>query len=253
MSNSEFVNLMSNADDRPAWSKVRWINIGGISWDVLSALAIKYGERRREHVTLIQYAVAHYTIILELHPLALEDLLTNRGHSRSKADYYTKHLALRILCHAVVPDEDTTSLKDIAPEKPRSSSPTPMSEDDEKALDEKFSDEGTMYGGSPPISRFSTKRKGASTMRRRGAGHWTGDIENSSTPSTPSFFNKPSPRPVAVSFRFCTPSKSICLNDINRQHEDSGTRARLLKLSSKANVSTSKSTPCTYSSAEMAL
>lgn len=29
---------------RDSWVKVRWINIGGISWDVLKALAIKYRE-----------------------------------------------------------------------------------------------------------------------------------------------------------------------------------------------------------------
>jgi len=44
--NEEFVNLMnvesSEPVPRPPWVKVRWINIGGISWDVLKALAIKY-------------------------------------------------------------------------------------------------------------------------------------------------------------------------------------------------------------------
>lgn len=45
VSNSEFVDMMSpNAAQREPWVKVRWINIGGISWDVLSALAVKYRE-----------------------------------------------------------------------------------------------------------------------------------------------------------------------------------------------------------------
>lgn len=48
MTNTEFVRLISDerASAREPWVKVRWINVGGISWDVISALAIKYGERR---------------------------------------------------------------------------------------------------------------------------------------------------------------------------------------------------------------
>jgi len=28
---------------KPTWAKVRWINIAGISWDILSSLALAYG------------------------------------------------------------------------------------------------------------------------------------------------------------------------------------------------------------------
>lgn len=47
MSNREFVNYLEDtaASEREPWVKVRWINIGGISWDVVRALALKYGER----------------------------------------------------------------------------------------------------------------------------------------------------------------------------------------------------------------
>lgn len=46
MNNATFIDMMNDkaASEREPWVKVRWINIGGISWDVLSALAIKYGE-----------------------------------------------------------------------------------------------------------------------------------------------------------------------------------------------------------------
>ena len=48
MSNNDFVNMMNTGlHGRQPWSKVRWINIGGISWDVMSALAIKYGRFQR--------------------------------------------------------------------------------------------------------------------------------------------------------------------------------------------------------------
>lgn len=48
MTNGEFVQLLRNreASAPEPWVKVRWINIGGISWDVISALALKYGNTR---------------------------------------------------------------------------------------------------------------------------------------------------------------------------------------------------------------
>lgn len=36
----------------------------------------------------------------DLHPLSIEDLL-HRSHARSKADYYPKHMFIRILCHTL--------------------------------------------------------------------------------------------------------------------------------------------------------
>ncbi|KAJ6546710.1 hypothetical protein DFH09DRAFT_1506386 [Mycena vulgaris] len=72
----EFMND-PGASEREPWVNVRWINLGGISWDVIKAVSIKY----------------------DLHPLALKDVFHMRSQTRSKADYYTKHLFLRILCH----------------------------------------------------------------------------------------------------------------------------------------------------------
>lgn len=45
MTNREFVGMMRDdrASAREPWVKVRWINIGGISWDVISAVALRYG------------------------------------------------------------------------------------------------------------------------------------------------------------------------------------------------------------------
>jgi len=45
MTNSGFINFLQDgrASVREPWVKVRWINVGGISWDVISALALKYG------------------------------------------------------------------------------------------------------------------------------------------------------------------------------------------------------------------
>jgi hypothetical protein len=48
MTNGEFIEFLRNrkASAPEPWAKVRWINIGGISWDVISALALKYGNTR---------------------------------------------------------------------------------------------------------------------------------------------------------------------------------------------------------------
>jgi hypothetical protein len=41
--NREFVQWLNSPDfERKPWSKVRWINISGISWDVVSELGLKY-------------------------------------------------------------------------------------------------------------------------------------------------------------------------------------------------------------------
>jgi hypothetical protein len=45
MANNEFSSLMEDPDssERESWVKVRWINIGGLSWDVIKILSMKYG------------------------------------------------------------------------------------------------------------------------------------------------------------------------------------------------------------------
>lgn len=42
--NSGFKDWLARADHkRESWAKVRWIHVNGISWDVLSMLALEYG------------------------------------------------------------------------------------------------------------------------------------------------------------------------------------------------------------------
>ncbi|KAJ7632300.1 hypothetical protein FB45DRAFT_746461 [Roridomyces roridus] len=76
MSNVDFVKSIEAGQV----DAIRWINVGGISWDVLSALALRY---------------------VDLHSLALEDILQDDPHHQSKADYYPQHLFLRVLCHTL--------------------------------------------------------------------------------------------------------------------------------------------------------
>jgi Mg2+ and Co2+ transporter CorA len=118
MTNHEFINYLSNpqASKREPWVKVRWINIGGISWDVIRALALKY----------------------DLHPLALEELLQHPNRLRSKADYYPQHLFLRVLSHTLAKDKEV--VESYIDNLPRSESPEPM--DEKVDYSNKNSDEG---------------------------------------------------------------------------------------------------------------
>ncbi|KAI0370066.1 hypothetical protein BV20DRAFT_1019543 [Pilatotrama ljubarskyi] len=171
MTNAEFVRLLADpsASRREPWVKVRWINVGGISWDIISALALKY----------------------DMHPLALEDVLHQRGDARSKADYYPQHLFLRVLCHSLA-NSDDTGVPTFS-HLPRSESPMNIDNDDADSDSEfQFSkvapestaaevdDERTVYG-SASASRYSTKRSG--TLRQRFGRR---DVE--SAPSMPNRF-----------------------------------------------------------------
>ena len=96
-----------------------------------------------------------YSQCIELHLLALEDVLANRGGpARSKADYYSKHLSLRIQCHTVQ-SEDEESLQlltksTVEKELTRFNSPEPVTADEERLAD---SVAGTTLIGSQPVPR----------------------------------------------------------------------------------------------------
>ena len=67
-------------------------------------------------------------ISADLHPLALEDVLHQRGHARSKADYYPQHLFIRVLIHTLATDDDAAS---SISHLPRSESPSNIGDDDD--------------------------------------------------------------------------------------------------------------------------
>lgn len=97
LTNEELENHIAHESrTRPLWAKVRWINIGGVSWDVMRALALRY----------------------EIHPLVMEDILHGRQTYSSKADYYNKHLFIRMLCHTLKAEDDH-SPNIIEPNAPR--------------------------------------------------------------------------------------------------------------------------------------
>lgn len=70
------------AKPRPEWAVCRWMNINGISFDVISQLQRQYN----------------------LHRLAIEDLMESR--SRTKADWYANHAFMSLTLQKLVRQDD---------------------------------------------------------------------------------------------------------------------------------------------------
>ncbi|KAI6031228.1 hypothetical protein PISMIDRAFT_88428 [Pisolithus microcarpus 441] len=169
MTNREFVSLLNDrqAGEREGWVKVRWINICGVSWDVISTLALHY----------------------DLHPLAVEDVLHRRSHLRSKADYYPKHLFVRVLSHTLYdPDvpERNEALEDLASDSPDAEDSGGNSELLGEQIRRESSPEPGFFAekddSTPTTSRADTPRpfrRKSSIMKRRLA---QGDVEDKPGP-----------------------------------------------------------------------
>ncbi|KAJ6618247.1 hypothetical protein B0H10DRAFT_2217781 [Mycena sp. CBHHK59/15] len=118
MANADFVKLMQELQedrvqvDGPTVEKqLCWINIGGINWDVISALALRY----------------------DLHSLALEDILHEQGHNQSNADYYQQHLSANFVLFFMT-EEDGVPGPEPVSEYPESTR-RPPKKDAEIAVD----------------------------------------------------------------------------------------------------------------------
>ena len=139
MSKDEFIDLMGSRDSpdpplKPPWAKVRWINLCGLSWDVIKAVSIAYGALFFLFPLYFKFGKkAFLTCGTDLHPLALEDVFHGHSRTRSKADYYTQHLFLQVLCHLLVkPQEEDDSSSTYSLE--RTTSPEPMTNLEEEPL-----------------------------------------------------------------------------------------------------------------------
>ncbi|KAK2592700.1 hypothetical protein QQS21_009601 [Conoideocrella luteorostrata] len=86
--NESFITFLEH-QPQESWTKCRWININGLSWDVIQAVGTKKG----------------------LHKLALEDIMNIRN--RTKADWYPNHafiiMTLQKLVHVVDDDDSSAS------------------------------------------------------------------------------------------------------------------------------------------------
>ncbi|KAI0554315.1 hypothetical protein F4679DRAFT_527916 [Xylaria curta] len=88
LDNQELINFVKQP--QPSWVKCRWINVNGLSWDVIQAL----GEYKN------------------LHRLAIEDTMNTRN--RTKVDWYSGHAFLILTCLKLVRmiDDDSDSDSD---------------------------------------------------------------------------------------------------------------------------------------------
>ncbi|KAJ8111789.1 hypothetical protein ONZ43_g5539 [Nemania bipapillata] len=80
LNNSELIEFVKQP--QPSWVKCRWINVNGLSWDVIQAL----GEYK------------------DLHRLAIEDIMNTRN--RTKVDWYSGHAFLILTCLKLVRLDD---------------------------------------------------------------------------------------------------------------------------------------------------
>ncbi|KAJ1337311.1 magnesium transporter [Microdochium nivale] len=76
LDNQQLIDFVKSP--QPDWAKCRWINVNGLSWDVIQALG--------------QYK--------KLHRLAIEDIMNTRN--RTKADWYSNHAFMIMSCLKLV-------------------------------------------------------------------------------------------------------------------------------------------------------
>ncbi|KAI1879568.1 hypothetical protein JX265_002522 [Neoarthrinium moseri] len=88
LDNSELVDFLQQP--QPDWVKCRWINVNGLSWDVIQALG-------------------NYK---NLHRLAIEDIMNTRN--RTKVDWYQHHAFMILTCQKLVRmiDDDSSDDED---------------------------------------------------------------------------------------------------------------------------------------------
>ena len=101
--------------------------------------------------------------LVDFHPLALEDVFHGHSQNRSKVDYYTKHLFLRVLFHELVHDasQNGATHHTQITNTLRTASPEPMNsvELEEGDQEMKDSEEPTQNGGSQNLGSLNKRRK----------------------------------------------------------------------------------------------
>ncbi|GAB1524974.1 hypothetical protein RhiTH_008130 [Rhizoctonia solani] len=91
-SNEGLIALLKRSDfQSPQKGHVRWINVAGISWDVVKQLALQ----------------------LNLHPLSVEDVMTDTQDKSFKIDYYQQHLFAQLTSFTIA-REGARDIKAVA-------------------------------------------------------------------------------------------------------------------------------------------
>lgn len=118
--NHELIEFMKKP--QPSWVKCRWINVNGLSWDVIQALG---GAK-------------------DLHRLAIEDIMNTRN--RTKVDWYANHAFMILTC-----------LKLVRLVEDDSSSDSESSDDDDD--DRSVPGEGPIKGATRKVKRWVRGKK----------------------------------------------------------------------------------------------
>jgi hypothetical protein len=90
-------------DKRPSWSKVRWVHVEGIDWNVLKVVSKTFGtfihapcqKKKCEGSSPYHGFFSHCKIWVGLHPLSIEDVV--HTPQRVKADHFQNHLFISML------------------------------------------------------------------------------------------------------------------------------------------------------------
>ncbi|KAI5919276.1 hypothetical protein F4810DRAFT_511190 [Camillea tinctor] len=123
---------------QPSWVKCRWINVNGLSWDVIQALG-------------------NYK---DLHRLAIEDIMNNRN--RTKADWYANHAFIILTCQKLVRlvEDDSSSSS--------SSSEDEDDEDDRRSIKSRALSKNPIAKMKRWVSGKKRPRKPSSAMLEKG-------------------------------------------------------------------------------------
>jgi Mg2+ and Co2+ transporter CorA len=182
--NQGFIQLLQATQGRrPSWAKVRWINIAGVSWDVLSSLALACGmfalrqiqlQRFPAPPTIVGTRSSHERLIAsptDLHPLTLENILHGRRTSRSKADYYQKWLFIHILCQSLADSQSGASplQQTLDNNEPRVVSPVDMSAIVSPLAQKISLQQGKPENGDPEKGKIPKFKRENTEMRREAA------------------------------------------------------------------------------------
>jgi len=183
--NKGFVQLMRR--QRPSWAKVRWINIAGVSWDVLSSLALAYGMflvlsfqtclgmSGLSEPARLASASPHGNLTTfyptDLHPLTLENILHGRRTSRSKADYFQKWLFIHILCQSLADSQTNASplTRTLGEDRVQSPAPLDMSAVVSPLVQKSPSRRGKQPNRDPEKGRIPIFRRENTATRREAA------------------------------------------------------------------------------------
>ncbi|KAF9165550.1 hypothetical protein DFQ26_009801 [Actinomortierella ambigua] len=97
LTNSQFLEWLKKP--RPDWSTVRWINVNGMSWDVIKALALHYGKSSPPP--------------FYLHHLAVEDML--HVPQRTKVDAYPNQTFVSCTMLSLLEEMDDGERRPVGP------------------------------------------------------------------------------------------------------------------------------------------